>query len=152
MIESVFPLHPITVHMPIGLLIGNMILSLLVLRSQDQTAAQSLDSAAYHCLRLGTLFLLPAIGAGIMDAARYWLGQERRDDVLLWLNLHAIFGALLLIVYWQAWQIRRRTHDILLNRNNRRGYLTRLCIGCILLILSGWIGGHMVYQFGVGMR
>ena len=52
----------------------------------------------------------------------------------------------------QAWQMRRRNPAILLHAETRQGYLIRLGMGCILLLISGWIGGHMVYAFGVGVR
>ena len=80
--NGLFPIHPITVHLPIGLLIGNLLLSILILRSRDHSSAQELDISAYHCVRLGTLLLLPAIGAGILDAARYWFSPARQDHVL----------------------------------------------------------------------
>ncbi len=149
---ELFPVHPITVHLPIGLLIGNMLLTVFVLRSQDATNAQSLDGAAYQCLRLGTLFLLPAIAAGIIDTTRYWFSAARQEHVLIWLNMHALLGFILLIVYWQAWQLRRHNPGILLQSEARTAYILRLGIGCILLLISGWIGGHMVYAFGVGLR
>jgi hypothetical protein len=55
-------------------------------------------------------------------------------------------------VYWQAWQLRRREAAILDHAIRRNGYLARLAIGCVLLLISGWIGGHMVYDLGVGTR
>jgi hypothetical protein len=60
------PLHPFTVHLPIGLLIGNAIMTALYLWRGDR----SLETAAYHCLWLGWLLLLPAVVTGTIDAAR----------------------------------------------------------------------------------
>ncbi|HEU5089879.1 MAG TPA: DUF2231 domain-containing protein, partial [Roseiflexaceae bacterium] len=70
----------------------------------------------------------------------------------MWINAHGIAGLLVLLVYWQAWQLRRREATILDDVVRRRGYLARLAIGCALLLISGWIGGHMVYDLGVGTR
>jgi uncharacterized membrane protein len=140
------PIHPITVHLPIGLLLGNAILTVLYLRR----SASELEVAAYHCLWLGFVGMLPAIAAGTWDAVRYLNGPVVHPEALMWINAHAISGLALAIVYWQAWQIRRRNPQIIADALQRRGYLVRLSIGVALLILSGWIGGHMVYALEIG--
>lgn len=141
-------LHPLTVHLPIGLLLGNCILTLVFMRRGDRGA----ELAAYHCLWLGVLALLPAIGLGVFDAVRY-LGQPtQHPDALVWINAHALVGLALGVVYWQAWQIRRRNPAVLDDPATRRGYLVRIGLGAGLLIITGWIGGHMVYQLGVGIQ
>jgi uncharacterized membrane protein len=140
------PLHPLTVHLPIGLLLGNAILTILYLRRRDT----GIELAAYHCLWLGFVGLLPALAAGTWDAVRY-LGQPNpHPEALMWINAHALSGLVLAIVYWQAWQIRRREPQILADPGRRRGYLVRLGIGVALLVVSGWIGGHMAYALGIG--
>src|SRR5689334_10468268 len=118
-----YPLHPLTVHLPIGLLLGNALLTLLYLRGGDQ----AFEISAFHCLWLGWLGALLAIGAGTLDAARQVLSATNpRGDALSWINAHALAGFAILVVYWQAWQIRRRDAGILSNPTARRGYLARL--------------------------
>jgi hypothetical protein len=41
---------------------------------------------------------------------------------------------------------------VLADVHKRRGYLVRLGLGVALLVLDGWIGGHMVYALGVGVN
>ena len=55
-------------------------------------------------------------------------------------------------VYWQAWQIRRRNPGVLADPAMRRGYLTRLILGIALVVLDGWLGGHMVYSLRLGVN
>lgn len=142
------PLHPITVHLPIGLLAGNAILTLLYLRRGDR----SLEASAFHCLWLGWLLLLPAVASGTWDAARQVLGApSAHPDALPWVNAHAVAGLALMAVYWQAWQIRRRRPDVLDDPSARRGYLARIGIGAALLLLSGWLGGQLVYVLRLGV-
>jgi len=142
-----YPLHPLTVHLPIGLLLGNALLTLLYLRRGDPT----FETSAYHCLWIGWFGALLAIATGTFDAARQVLSAiNPRADALNWINAHALVGFAILVIYWQAWQIRRRNPGVLANSSARRGYLLRLAIGVALLVLDGWLGGHLVYSLRLG--
>jgi uncharacterized membrane protein len=143
-----YPLHPFTVHLPIGLLIGNALLTLLYLRSGDRT----FETSAFHCLWLGWLLLLPAIASGTFDAARQLLDPANpRPEALPWVNAHAAVGLALMVVYWQAWQLRRRSPQILDDPGARRGYLARLALGALLVVMTGWLGGRLVYTLRLGV-
>jgi uncharacterized membrane protein len=143
-----YPFHPLTVHLPLGLLLGNALLTLLYLRRGEP----AFEISAFHCLWLGWLGALLAIAAGVFDAARQLLSTTNpRADALSWINAHALAGFAILVVYWQAWQIRRRNPHVLADPTARRGYLARLAIGVALLVLDGWLGGHLVYSLRLGV-
>src|SRR3974377_1081257 len=86
------PIHATEVHMPIGLVVGGLGLSLAALIFRRPALAQ----AARYCFILALLFLLPTIVFGIMDWQHYYNG--------LW--LHAIkiklilSGMLLVLLSW----------------------------------------------------
>jgi uncharacterized membrane protein len=143
-----YPFHPLTVHLPIGLLLGNALLTILYLRRGDP----ALETSAFHCLWLGWLGTLLALATGTLDAARQLFDPTNpRGDALGWINAHAFVGLSILVVYWQAWQIRRRAPGVLADAAARRGYLARLAIGVALLVLDGWLGGHLVYALRLGV-
>ena len=136
------------VRLSVSLLLGNALLTLLYLRRSDP----AFEISAFHCLWLGWLGALLAIAAGTFDAARQLLSAANpRSDALGWINAHALVGFAILVVYWQAWQIRRRNPGVLANPDVRRGYLARLAIGVALLVLDGWLGGHLVYSLRLGI-
>ncbi|HEX9374402.1 MAG TPA: DUF2231 domain-containing protein [Roseiflexaceae bacterium] len=144
-----YPFHALTVHLPIGLLLGNALLTALYLRRGDP----ALETSAYHCLWLGWLGAALAVAAGTFDAARQLFDPANpRDDALGWINAHALVGIAILLVYWQAWQARRRRPAILADADARRGYLARLALGVVLLVLDGWLGGHLVYALRLGVN
>ncbi|HEU5013265.1 MAG TPA: DUF2231 domain-containing protein [Roseiflexaceae bacterium] len=143
-----YALHPLTVHLPIGLLIGNALLTALYLRRGDP----ALETSAYHCLWLGLLLTLPAVLTGTYAAVWHLTSSAAGNSALGWINAHALVGIALVVVYWQAWQQRRRHPAVLADVHKRRGYLVRLGLGVALLVLDGWIGGHMVYALGVGVN
>lgn len=143
-----YALHPLSVHLPIGLLVGNALLTVLYLRRGEP----ALETSAYHCLWLGWLLLLPAVLTGTYAAVRHLTSEAPGNSALGWINAHAIVGIVLVVVYWQAWQQRRRYPAVLADAHRRRGYLARLGLGMALLVLDGWLGGHMVYTLGVGVN
>jgi uncharacterized membrane protein len=143
-----YPFHPLTVHLPIGLLVGNALLTMLYLRRREP----ALETSAFHCLWLGWLGTLLAVATGTLDAVRQlFRATNPRDDALGWINTHALVGVAILVIYWQAWQIRRRAPGVLADQQARRGYLARLAIGVVLLVLDGWLGGHLVYTLRLGV-
>jgi uncharacterized membrane protein len=143
-----YPFHPLTVHLPIGLLVGNALLTMLYLRRREP----ALETSAFHCLWLGWLGTLLAVATGTLDAVRQlFRATNPRGDALGWINSHALVGVAILVIYWQAWQIRRRAPGVLADRQARRGYLARLAIGVVLLVLDGWLGGHLVYTLRLGV-
>jgi uncharacterized membrane protein len=143
------PVHPIFVHLPIGLLIGNMILTLWYLRSAGPDR-RDVEIAAFYCLKLGLLLVLPAIAAGTWDALAHVSRGLGAASNIMWINAHALAGVLMCVAYWQAWNIRRRNPAVLDQPFARRGYLARLALGAVLLLVGGWIGGHMVYTLRIG--
>jgi len=142
------PLHPVFVHLPIGLLIGNALLTILYLRRGNA----EVERAAYHCLWLGLLLILPTIAAGAWDAVQYLGRAEQYPNALIWINGHAIAGIVTGLVYWQVWQIRRRNPAVLDDTMKRPGYLAWLSTGVVFLFVGGLTGGHMVYELGIGPR
>jgi uncharacterized membrane protein len=141
--------HPLTVHLPIGLLLGNALLTLLYLRRGDR----AFEISAFHCLWLGWLGTLLVIVTGTFDAVRQLFSAANpRGDALGWINAHALAGFTILAVYWQAWQIRRRNPEVLLDAQTRPGYLARLAFGMALVVLDGWLGGYLVYTLRLGVR
>ena len=138
-----YALHPAVVHFPIALLVLNLLLTLRHLRHPDPFV----ERAAYGALLLGWWGALAAIVTGTGAAALVWPVEA---NVLPWLNSHAVLGFAVLFVYGRALLRRRRQPDVLAGPG-RRPYVLLLLLGTGLLLLDGWIGGHMVYRLGVGV-
>ncbi len=64
------PLHPVRVHLPIGLTIGAFLLSLAAIL----LAKPELKRSAYHVLVLACLFALAALTMGLLDWQHYFNG------------------------------------------------------------------------------
>ncbi|NTV63773.1 MAG: DUF2231 domain-containing protein [Oscillochloris sp.] len=134
--------HPMTVHFPLALLLASGIFTLVYLRWGEQ----AWEASAYHCLLVGWLAGLFALASGLFAVVRL-LGQPTGlpPGAIGWVNAHAFFNVAVMVVYGQALQMRRRNPQLLADSAARRGYLLRHLLGALLLVVGGWLGGHMVY-------
>ncbi len=141
-------LHPFTVHFPIALLLVSGLFTLIALRRGDP----AWETSAYHCLLAGWVAGVVAALSGAFDAARQLIGPEAPRALAGWVNAHAFVNIAALIVYGQALLRRRRRADLLADATARRGYLRLHAIGALLLVVGGWLGGQLVYRFGLGVH
>ncbi len=139
-----YALHPAVVHFPIALLLLNLVLTLRYLWAPDSFTEQ----AAYGALVLGWWATLAAVATGTIAVALDW---PLRSEVLVWVNWHAVLGLALLLVYGRALLLRRR-NTALLDGTGRRRYVVMLIVGAGIVAIDGWIGGHLVYRLGLGVR
>jgi uncharacterized membrane protein len=61
------PLHPIMVHIPMGMVIGAVLFSLVGIVWKKENLGQT----AYHCSVVALIFIVPTIITGILD----WIGK-----------------------------------------------------------------------------
>ncbi|NTW01792.1 MAG: DUF2231 domain-containing protein [Oscillochloris sp.] len=143
-----YAIHPATIHFPLGLLLASGLFTVIYLRRGEPTW----EVSAYHCLMVGWLTGVLALISGIIDALRQLNAPDMTYDNTLigWINIHAFLHVAVIIMYGQALLLRRRNPGILGDSAARRGYLIRHALGAILLIAGGWVGGHLVYTFGLG--
>jgi uncharacterized membrane protein len=64
------PIHPPLTHMPIGLVVGALILRLAAIFSDRASLAR----AAFYCLVLALVFAVPTVLVGVMDWQHYYSG------------------------------------------------------------------------------
>lgn len=147
------PLHPRTVHFPIALSLVGVVLVLagwaVAERSRaGQEGGERWQACGRLCLILGWLGVLAAIVTGLVD-------QSRAPDlpaVRQVLNQHisvgiALLAALGLAVYWPI-----RSKGLPAGPLSRWLYGALLILVVMLVALEGWLGGRLVYQYGVGVR
>lgn len=141
-------LHPFTVHFPIALLLVSGLFTVIALRRGEP----AWETSAYHCLLVGWLAGVVAALSGSFDAARQLIGPEAPRALVGWVNAHAFVNLAALVVYGQALLQRRRRPDLLADAMARRGYLRLHAVGALLLVVGGWLGGQLVYRFGLGVN
>lgn len=154
-------LHPILVHFPIVFLLGCSATALAYLHWQSRPELRLLT---WWMLPAGWLSLLVTIITGIVDQG----GLPPDAPYRTILNLHTTSGLVLTLLYgdllyrgWLHWSRLRHgetkgdrgavTGDFLDQPGRKWPMTIQLLLGIGLVILSGWLGGELVYVWGVNV-
>lgn len=131
------PLHPMLVVFPIGLWVFSFVADLIYLSTHNATWA----AVAYYAMAGGIIGALLAAVPGAIDLFSITRGPTRR--VGTW---HMLINVTVLVLFainlWQRSDMREPTS----------GLIGLSGISIVLLIVSGWLGGEMVYRHGVAVE
>lgn len=135
------PLHPALVHFPIGLFLLSLMLDLA---SYLWDSSNSIVRASYYALSFGIVGALLAACAGLADWSDIRLDHpaKKTANIHMTLNLTAIalFVINLLI---RGGQLNINTTPLL--------PLLLSTFGAGIILVSGYLGGTMVYDDGIGV-
>lgn len=129
MVGFAHPLHPMLTHVPMGMIIGAVLFSLLGVLFKKQ----SLTTTAQHCSTLALVFIVPVIIAGILDWQKF-LDGEMEVLIIVKMVLGGILTALLAVAFLQHRAGATPKRLVLI-------YL--LCLACAGGL--GYSGGELVY-------
>lgn len=133
------PVHPALVHVPIGLWVAVVVWDALAWLSPDPLWWQ----LGYWCLALGLLAALPAIFAGLLD----YLGLARDDPALDAATAHMLVMLTATAAFAAGWLLRARVGAAA--APPVWAFASEIG-GVLLLALGGWLGGTLVYRYGLG--
>lgn len=160
---SIVLLHPATVHFPIALLVLASLSGLAYLHWQPRAELKILMAWSMF---IGWLSLLVSILTGIVSQG----GLPPDAPYRGLLNWHITSGLALAVLYgdllYRRWLHNAKKEKRLegsaskpapavafLDDPNRKWLLTlQLTLGILLVIASGWLGGELVYTWGVNVR
>lgn len=136
-------LHPMVVHFPIALyLLGGLFtLGYLWRRTPD------FERFAYWTFLLAWISVAAAVLAGLIDQGPLDPNDPRRGT----LNNHITAGLALLVVNGLVVYYRFRWPDVLAT-SRRWQYLGLMAAGVVALVITGWLGGELVFTLKVGIE
>ncbi len=144
MLTTLAPFHPRFVHFPIALcLVGAIFIALGLIRHRERWVGYGQIS-----LLLGWLGVMAAVITGLIDQS------GAPDEARSWpmINQHITAGIALLIAVGLALYWPLRNKRLFSEGRARWGFLALLLVIVALVAIEGWLGGKLVYDYGVGIK
>jgi uncharacterized membrane protein len=143
-------IHPMLVHFPIVLwMSAEFIAIILLLRGADLGARKHWPLTAFYALLVGTLFaglaaifgdiaLDHAVAAGFQEVPL----ETHETFAIITLSIFSLHALLRLLAIWRGYVL-----------TGLRGWLAELpgFIGIVLLVVTAYFGGELVYHLGVNV-
>ena len=136
------PLHPVLVHIPVALWPSSLVFDLL---AYSGTGGNAMVRTAFFAILAGLVAAGAAIPTGVVD----WMGIKREKPAWklgLW---HMILNAVATIAFAVSLALRWPTF-----REAQTVETLPLAIsaaGTALLLVSAYLGGRMVYAYGISV-
>ncbi len=129
MLGFTHPLHPIVVHIPMGMVIGAVAFSL----ASFVWTNKQFEQTAYHCVLLALIAVVPVYIAGLLDWQHVFAGDWSK-----WIVIKMILGVVLTIVL--AFAVQQKL----------QGGSKKKMLGIYLLLLGicgglGYSGGELLF-------
>ena len=134
------PIHPMLIPFPLALWATSFVVDILFYFLRHPT----LLVVAKFMIAAGCLGAIAAAIPGIID----WLSIEN-GDVKKAANWHARLNIAALVVFAISLFLRLGSYSELVGRKLTIPFLPSL-VGVILITISGWLGGELVFRYGVG--
>ena len=134
-------LHPLVVHFPIALLLSALVFELAALVVKQPT----LHRVSLWNLSLGTM----AAGAAVFTGLRAEEMAKHSFEIWQVMGLHERLGitTFILSLIVTVWRWRKRDQ---LTRRARAVTLAAMLAIATTVSVGGYLGGRLVYEFGVG--
>jgi uncharacterized membrane protein len=136
------PVHPMLIPFPIALWVFSLVADLIYLWRGNPVWR---DYIAFYTLMGGTIGGAMAAVPGIID----WLSLEDREVVKI-ANWHARLNVIALLVFASSFYLRTTSGAGLVTGSYTIPVGLSI-LGVILITISGWLGGEMVFKHGVGV-
>jgi uncharacterized membrane protein len=136
------PLHPAIVHIPIALWIGALLFDIFAL---SNIAPAAMVKAAWWAIAIGLGSTLIVVPAGLAEWSE--IGREKPAwKLALWHMILNLVTAFLLLISL----ILRSGEQYLLDQPPMVAFILN-CIANVTLLISGYIGGRMVFNHGIAV-
>jgi uncharacterized membrane protein len=130
------PIHPMLVPIPIGLWIFSFVCDLFHVGGASSDAW---TTVAFYTMAGGIIGALLAALPGLIDLLS--LPEGPRSTAIKHMSLNLTIVVLYIINFVMRWRVPA----------NPGGLVWLSLISLLLLVVSGWLGGKMVYEYGVAV-
>ena len=134
------PIHPMLIPFPLALWATSFVVDVLFYFLRHPT----LLVIAKFMLAAGCIAAVAAAIFGIIDWLEIKNGEVRRVA-----NWHARLNVAALVVFAISLFLRLGSYSDLVGRSLKIPFLLSF-VGVILITISGWLGGELVFRYGIG--
>jgi uncharacterized membrane protein len=137
------PIHPILIPFPIGLWVFSVVADVIYFWRGNPVWR---DWIAFYALLAGIIGAAAAAVFGIID----WLAIRDRaaKKVADW---HARLNVVALLIFIASFYLRTTSGSTLLAGSYSLAFVLSI-VGIILIGISGWLGGELVFKHGVAVN
>jgi uncharacterized membrane protein len=136
------PLHPILAHIPMAMWPGALIFDLL---SQQEIGGNAMVRLSFYAIAFGLAAALLAAPTGLVD----WSGIKKEKPAwkigLYHMALNLVVVVLFAVNLYLRWRTFREATQV------DQVPLLLSAIGTLILIGSAYLGGRMVYEYGISV-
>ena len=136
------PVHPILIPFPIALWVFSLVADVIYLWRGNPAWR---NYVAFYALLAGIIGGAVAAVPGFID----WLSLKDRNVVKI-ANWHARLNVIALLIFAASFYLRTTSGSGLVGGSYTIPLLLSV-LGVILITISGWLGGEMVFKHGVAV-
>lgn len=136
------PIHPMIIPFPIALWVFSLVADVIYLWRGNPVWR---DWIAFYALLAGLIGAAAAAVPGLID----WLSLTDRAVVKI-ANWHARLNVIALLVFAASFYLRTISGASLVS-GSYAVPITLSVLGVVLITISGWLGGEMVFKHGVAV-
>jgi uncharacterized membrane protein len=136
------PVHPMIVPFPIALWVFSLVADVIYLWRGNPVWK---DWIAFYALLAGIVGAAAAAVPGLID----WLSIKDKRVVKI-ANWHARLNVIALLIFAASFYLRTANGSSWLSGNYTIPVVLSL-LGVVLITISGWLGGEMVFKHGVAV-
>jgi len=137
------PLHPMVIPFPIGLWVFSLVADVVYLWRGNPVWR---DYIAFYTLLGGIIGAVVAAVPGFID----WLSLRDREVVKI-ANWHARLNVIALLIFAASFYLRTFGGSSLVSGSHTIPFVLSV-LGVILITISGWLGGEMVFRHAVAVE
>jgi uncharacterized membrane protein len=131
------PIHPMLIPLPIGFFVGALVCDIILAFTHNPFWPQ----ISVVLIGFGIIAALLAALFGFMD----YFTAPMPDDVKATATRHMVLNLLVVVIFAIAFWLRS-------SDNVSTAGIVLTVIGVLILAVSGWLGGHLSYHYGVGVE
>ena len=146
MIEVLPNWHPIFVHFSIALLVVATVAFFASIMASQYATRYQIRQYARWTLWLGVGISVLTVAAGMY--AYFTVDHDSTSH--RWMTIHrnvalGTFALFMLLAVWSAICTKRQVDE-------NKGFLALLLVGVLALLSTSWLGGELVYRYGLGVK